>query len=328
METTIQKTDLATLYTPGQLDVLNQLNELKTKLGLSDGQFVQKHLTLSGTTWSRLNSGTYQADGTSAFIKLESNLRQLRVELSAVSKFKGNQKFHVFLKQRAAMAAITTCKLKPEHDANRFVAYLAPTGGGKTSLGRHVQAENDAIYIEAKESWRTKYLSAMIDISRAAGVNEADLTRGENVAETALIKRLRANRRVLIIDEGEYFGPKTINLIKLILNQTPTVVLLLSIPELFERWQKAAWEEARQINRRAEAIIRFEGVTIDEVQDMLPGADKKAAAAIAAAANAFGAYDLVNRVVTDLAGETAINEAQAHHALRCVKALFTGKSAA
>lgn len=328
--------DLTALYTPGQCDVLAQLNALKTQLGLSDAEFVRRYITISSTVWSRVNSGTYPAGVASVFVKLEGNLRQLRIQLAKNAKLTGSVAFHVFTQQQAASDAVTTCKMKPVDDPNRFVAYLAPTGGGKTALARQLKVEHDGILVEGRESWRTSYNAALVTIGTAAGVPESELVKGVRFAETALLKRLNSNRRVLIIDEGEYFGPRTINLVKLILNQTPTVVIVLAIPELFDRWQKAAWEEARQINRRAEAIVELELVTPEEVATFLAtrvtlASDaKQVAGVIAKAANEFGHYDLVTRVVqqlaTDSEGERVTLE-DAQQAIRCVRRLLNRTAA-
>lgn len=323
--------DLTGLYTPGQLDLLTQLRGLQTARSLSDAQFVQRHLTISPTTWSRLNNGTYAADASGAFVKLDANLRQMRVESARNSKLTGSKVFFAFAQQSLAIAAVTTCKLKTADDPNRFVAYLAPTGGGKTALGRELKIMHDGILVEGRESWRKSYYAALCDIGAAAGVSAEDIAKGEHAAEVALLKKLNANRRVLIIDEGEYFGPRTVNLVKLILNQSPTVVVVLAIPELFERWQKAAWQEAKQINRRAEAIVSLEVVTPEEVQkfadDKLTagGYVKTVAGLIAKAANEFGGYDLVTRVVAQLAVEEAgevVSESAAEQAILCVKKLL------
>jgi hypothetical protein len=259
----------ATLYTPGQKDVLQQLRALQQQLGLTDAAFVREHLTVSATVWSRLNSGTYPADATSALVRLETNLRQLRVKLAKNAKLTGGRLFHHFAQQKAVIEAVTTCKLKPADDPNRFVGYLAPTGGGKTALGRELKVMHDGIYVEARESWRKSYFAALVDIGAAAECDMTEMSKGERFAEAEVLRRFCSNRRVLIIDEGEYFGPRTINLVKMLLNQTPTVVVLLAIPELFDRWQRASWQEARQINRRAEAIVELELITPAEVETFL-----------------------------------------------------------
>lgn len=187
-------------------------------------------------------------------------------------------------------------------------------GGGKTALGRQLKIQHNGILVEGRESWRRSYLAALCDIATAAEVREIDTLKraGEHALETALILKFNANRRVLIIDEGEYFGPRTINLVKLILNQSPTVVVILAIPQLYDWWQRAAWEQAKQINRRAEAVVVCltvlpedvqaflggTGIVIEAGQNQKPGqALQEACKLIAAAANEFGAFDTVSRII-------------------------------
>lgn len=326
---------LADLYTPGQIDVLTQLSAHQTALGLTDAAFVRKFLTVSGTAWSRIKSGKYGANADEMFSKLAVNLRQLRIKLAQDAKLTGGKVFHTFAQQQAVIDAVTTCLLKPSDDQNRFVAYLAPTGGGKTALGRELKVMHDAIYVEASETWRTSYFAALVAIGRAAGCNVSELLKGTRSAEAAVITRFCANRRVLLIDEGEYFGARTINLLKLLLNQTPTVVVVLAIPELFARWNSAAWAEAAQITRRAEAIVRLDHVMPDEVALLLstrvavsePG---RVAGMIAKAANEFGAYDLVTRVIAQLSADAdgdKVGTEETAQAIRCVNRLLNRAAA-
>ncbi|MBC8009193.1 MAG: hypothetical protein H7067_03755, partial [Burkholderiales bacterium] len=174
------------------------------------------------------------------------------------------------------------------------------------------------------------YYAAVCDIARAAGVSEADLGTSEYKAQRALLARLRTNRRVLVIDEGEYFGPRTTNLIKLILNQTGTVVVILAIPELARRWQKTAWVESAQTNRRSEAVVLAEMIFPEDVQLFAKASGVKfaslaaSAGQIAKAANEFGRFSFVVRVLKELRGINAgdvLNEDVAT-AIRNTKALL------
>lgn len=155
------KIDLAALYTPGQLDVLTQLREIQQTAGMSDAAFVQKHLTVSSTTWSRINSGTYSADAAPAFVKLENSLRQLRIERAHASKLTGGGAFHSVPWQQSVVVAITEAKLKPADDCERMVAVLAPHGSGKTRLARELKIMHDGILVEASEPWRGSYYAAI-----------------------------------------------------------------------------------------------------------------------------------------------------------------------
>ena len=301
-----------TAYTPGQQDVLAQLSAIQEKLKLADVPFAAKHLTISSTVWFRIKSGTYNADPALAFVKLERNLRNYRIEQAQASRLISDRPFHFFAPQQEVVDAVTLCKMKPADDANRLVVYLAPTGGGKTALARNLKIQHDGLLVEGRESWRRSYMAALCDIAAVAGVRELEtlMTRGEHAIETALLERLNKQRQVLLIDEGEYFGPRTINLCKFMLNQTPTVVVIFAIPQLYDWWQRTAWEQAAQLNRRAEAIVHAGPVTADDVRVFLLGekitlgSDSRAAAAeLATAANSFGHYDTLLRVLAILRDE-------------------------
>ena len=315
-------------YTTGQRDVLKQLRELQTQLGLSDAAFVREHLTLSSTVWSRLNSGTYQADATSAFVRLDGNLRQLRMHLAKNAKLTGGAVFHELTPQKAVVDAITTAKLKPATDPDRLIVFLGETGSGKTALARELKVMHDGVLVEGRESWRDSYYAAVCDIAAAAGVSEGELDPGKHAAEAALLRRLRAHRRVLIIDEGEYFGPRTANLLKLLLNQTETVIVLMAIPVLFRRWQEKAWAESVQLSRRSHAVIDAQLVDPKDVlkfigrRFVVEGDLNKFCAIVAKAANAFGRYDTVVRILDELAPEECVTPEDAEQAVRNMKRML------
>ncbi|MDD2763458.1 MAG: hypothetical protein PHE83_05730 [Opitutaceae bacterium] len=299
-------------YTPGQHDVIAQLRQIQEELKFSDSVFTTKHLTVSSTTWYRIKNGSYAADINAAVLKLERDLRNYRLECAQAQRLTGGRPFIALPSQGAVLDAVTICKLKPADDPQRLVVYLADTGGGKTALGRQLQIQHNGVFVEGRESWRRSYLAALCDIALAAGVREVASLRakGEWEVEQALFARLNANRRVLIIDEGEYFGPRTINLVKEVLNFTPTVVVILAIPALFNWWQRKSWEQAQQINRRGEAILPADPVDADDVAKFLraekvtlSGDMKSCCAEIAAAANTFGLYDMVLRIAKILREE-------------------------
>ncbi|MFA6168787.1 MAG: hypothetical protein WC700_19340, partial [Gemmatimonadaceae bacterium] len=108
--------DLAVLYTPGQLDVVNELKLIQAASGLSDAKFAQQHLTVHGTSWMRIKDGTYAADPDQLLVKLETNLRNIRVQRAVASKLTGNDEFHLITTQQAAIDAVTLAKLKPIED--------------------------------------------------------------------------------------------------------------------------------------------------------------------------------------------------------------------
>jgi len=323
------KPDLATLYTPGQLDVLRDLQQIQAEAGLSDGKFAAQHLTISASTWSRIQGGVYAADAATAFTTLAGNLRVIRIERARGAKLTGGTAFHEIEPHKAVINAIVSARLKAATDPERLVVFLAPSGGGKTRLGREITVMFGGYYVEATESWRDSYFSALCAIGRSVGVNESELLAGRELAEQKVINRFKARRTVLVIDEGEYFGPRTMNLLKMLLNQTETVIVLLAIPALFERWQKKSWEESRQLNRRCEAIVEAGPVIPSDVAQFaskrltISGPADKVWGVIAKAANEFGHYSMVRRVIEELARDgESVSLAAAENAVRIVKKLL------
>ncbi len=317
--------DITTIYTPSQTAVVNDLQLLQTKLGLSDAAFTRKHLSIHASNWLRIKVGSYgAADPSAALLKLEGNLRQLRIEMAQAAKLTGGTKWTRIPWQETVMTAVTLAKLKPDEDCERLVVALAETGGGKTRLARQIKLEHDGILVEASEPWRTSYYAAVYDVALAAGVPEKDLGNSKHSVQRALINKLRQQRRVLIIDEAEYFGPAATNLIKLILNLTPTVILVVAIPDLFARWQRSAWVESSQTTRRSEAVVLAEKVFPEDVVELAKnrGSSINAAAAgvIAKAANEFGRISFVLRTLNDLGDCTSA--ADAEQAVCNVKALL------
>ncbi len=60
----------------------------------------------------------------------------------------------------------------------------------------------------------------------------------------------------LAIDEAHHLGPICLNTCKTLINQTPTEIVLLALPTLWRRLERAAYEEVKQLlgNRLAERI--------------------------------------------------------------------------
>lgn len=231
-------------------------------------------------------------------------LRRVRERRAVAQKTRGGTQWIEFTPAKTILDRISI--LHELDTQNRLLMYLTEPGGGKTALAREIAARYSAILIEAKESWRNSYKFALTDICLASGVElEGNSTQ---VMETGLIKMLKARKRVLVIDEGEYFGPKSLNLLKLILNQTPTIIVLMAIPVMWTRVQSRAWAEAQQLTRRTDHVERVSLVHPDEVKRFmlaagvnLNGTADQSAALVAKHANEFGRFDLVKRVAERLA---------------------------
>lgn len=292
--------------TAEQADTLAALIDWQGKLEKNDGIFCRDHLSYSATVWYRIKSGDYWnmvANRDPIFATLDKDLRRLEREQSIAARHAGAEWFP-FADFKAVQSAVDEARAKPISDPDRLIVFLADTGGGKTRLCGRLAQDGGAVIIEAREAWKTSYFNCLKDFATALGVDTRNNpTKGE--MEEAILRELNKKRAILAVDEGEFFAAQSLNLIKLVLNKTPTVIVICAMPEAYARWNRANWHEARQIRRRTHALVVQEVIHPDEAARFLRKGPASAVAAaagphLAAAANQFGRFDLCKRVATSL----------------------------
>lgn len=280
-----------------QKKLLAELKQLQLQLGLSDQAFAQRYLSFSGTTYYRLINDQYTGDTAGSMEKAAIDLQNLREEISIQNNIRPVGGIYQTRHVRAISAAITEARAAQTN--NRAVFYLAPTGGGKTTICEYIADKFKQPIIEATEAWRTSYLTGCARIAEAFGSKETMNTARR--AEAAMLNVLSRDRRVLIIDEGNTFGPHTANMLKLILNKTDTVILVAAIPFLFQRMQLGAWAESSQLIRRTTTFIHIEQIADQDIAPMFdPDISPAALSLITKAANQFGLFDMAARIRDDL----------------------------
>lgn len=295
--------------TPTTQNVVDELITLQQKLDKSDGAFARDHLSYSSSTWNRIKDGVYWEkvkDAAPVIAQLTRDLKQLRRELSAATRY-GAREFFVFDDFDAVGKAITACRLKPVANPDRCVVFLADTGGGKSALCGHAVKQFGAVVVEARESWRRSRFCVLRDLCESAGVTTDKVTTPDRL-EDLLVEKLNNRKTVVAIDEAEYFGGEALNTLKLILNKTPTVLLLCAIPLAYDKWNQFWKHEAQQLRRRTHVVIRQGSIEPKESREFLKDAGlngdlSKAAAHVAKAANKFGRFDMVSRIADELRGE-------------------------
>lgn len=273
------------------------LAEIQRSQGLSDVAFVRTmHIPYSASTWSRVKSGVYPT--------AEKILPSLQVALdkSRNTPAAATGHFVKFAHIEEALAAVQIARAT-SHE-RRAVFFIAPTGGGKTDFARFLASHfSDTAVVEASPSWRKSYLATLVDI--AAQLNIPGNFHAVRTAERALMQSLAAGDiRTLVIDEGNYFSQDGLNFLKLVLNRTRCSLVLCTLPPDFNRMLRDSAHEANQLVRRAVYITRVPSVRTEDVLAMqlairpevqLNGSAPK----VAEAANRFGRYDFVRRVLEE-----------------------------
>jgi len=318
-ETIMEETKL----TGAQRAVIEQLEGAQADLGKSEADFAKDHLTYSESAWNRIRSGKYfdlvkDADG--VIDQLAEDLLILRREIAQAAKISAHN-FIAFDDTRSIFKAIEQCKYKPLADPDRLVVYLAPTGGGKTALCSQVAKRFKACVVEARDGWRRSFFTCIRDIAIALGIRGINKLFSPSLIEERVIVALGEKKRVIAIDEGEFFGAEALNLIKLLLNKTPTVILLCAIPEAYDRWNKSAWHEASQVRRRTHKVFVRDVITPEEAIEFiaplkLEGRRQELGILAAQFANRFGSFDALHWLVEKLKGRSAVDSDALSDAIR------------
>lgn len=277
------------------------------RLGDTDGAFARRYLRVSAASWSLLKSGTYGAkDPSSMLERCEAALCILNDQAEKAGAESGRGAIIDLPHIKAAVAAVRGCF---SEDQNRLVVYLSPSGGGKTTLARKLSDTypGAAVIVEATETWRSSYFNALASVGEALGLEKLGHPRA---LEAVIIEHLSRSSRVIIIDEGHYCGPQSLNMLKAILNKTSARVVLCAIPQLWSRMEESAYEEVLQLRRRTAAKIIVPEVSRADARAFMNaripdfasiGAhEKDAIALVVTAANRFGLFDTLQRICSEV----------------------------
>lgn len=222
----------------------------------------------SSKTYKRILDG----DDDLAELNVETQLRnyQAAVETIHVLRTKdrpAEPEYDDFGNILNAKAAVSRALLEDEECVCRLVIIEGPTGTGKDAVRKHLLRNwpKITISVEATELWRdslsvpARTIYHALNIVRQADRDTKQAPRPPRYpAETVdeIIASLRERKLVLIINEAHHMGPRTLNMIKTLINQTPSVVVLECIPALLTRLLSSSYEEAVQLtgNRLCERV--------------------------------------------------------------------------
>jgi len=203
----------------------------------------------------------------------------------------------------------------------RVIVVQGEPGVGKTRTIEVTREKYGAriLVVEVTEAWEDSVMALLGAILAAFGVQEPPNGRAERLE--LCVRRLQDTRRCLVLDEAHHLGPKTLNTIKTLVNRTPGEFVLLALPRLWRKLERAAYEECRQLttNRLAERIKL--GLQRGDIQKMLtrrvPGLNGGAATAakmLLSRAPQFGNLAYVRDVAKRLAaheGEVTVEDVAA-----------------
>lgn len=152
---------------------------------------------------------------------------------------------------RRALTDIFECR-----SIRRVILAEGDSGLGKSSSLSFMQRKwgQRLLVVEATVMWHDNPNALMGAILEALGVRDQPMAREARLR--MVVARLRQARTALAIDEAHHMGPNCLNACKTIVNQTPGEVILLALPTLWRRLERANYDEVKQLlgNRLAERI--------------------------------------------------------------------------
>ena len=153
----------------------------------------------------------------------------------------------------------------------RVVFLQGPNGSGKSSARKFLSDKygQRLLMIEATEVWNDSPMSMLGAFLIAMGVKEIPYNQTDRLR--LVIDLLSQSRRGVLLEEAHHLGPRLLNTIKTLVNNTPGEFFLFAVDTLWRKLERAAYEEARQLsqNRLAERIVLPENLMPSDVEKFL-----------------------------------------------------------
>ena len=234
--------------------IAQAIREYQAARGLTDTALLKKFTGLGSTkTFGRIYAGDL------ADLDTERWLQEYRQVQTLIEALNGSE-----TEEEPLYDDLTTCsKLRfaatdamKERGNARLVIVQGPSGSGKTYSARALAFRfgTKIVLSEADETWKESPNNMLGGLLRAFGIKELPQSADQRLVK--LLELLTAKDYVLVIDEAHHLGPRTLNLVKTILNKTLSVIVLCAMDTLFRRLEMNAYEEARQLtqNRLCERV--------------------------------------------------------------------------
>jgi hypothetical protein len=146
------------------------------------------------------------------------------------------------------LCAVQECQAKPPANFQRIVLVLAPADRARSHLAAAV-AKRAGASVMTPASLRVT-VGRRCPAAQIMGKSAALPYLSEGSAVPASVRR-----PVLVIDQGESFSREQLDFLKLLINLTPVVLVLLATVAAYYRWRQSWPVEARQIHRRTHLVL-------------------------------------------------------------------------
>ena len=243
-----------------------EVRNYQLERGWSDTKLCKEIASVgSSKTYKRILDAADELDE----LNVENQLKNYQSAVEIITSFR--QKDHPaepeytdFANVQSAEIAVRRAMQEDEECVARLVIVEGHTSTGKDAVRRHLlnKFPNNTVTVEANDLWKNSptpshtALYEALNIVRQGDKNQKP-PRHPSGLLTEIIAALKERKLILIINEAHHLGIPGLNMVKTILNATPTIVVLECIPVLLTRLLGSNYEEAIQLtgNRLCERVL-------------------------------------------------------------------------
>ena len=218
----------------------------------------------SSKTYKRILDGTDDLDE----LNLDNQLRNYQSAVEIITSFRQKDRpaepeYADFTNVQRAEIAVRRAMQEDEECVARLVIIEGHTSTGKDAVRRHLlnKFPNNTVTVEANDLWKNSPTPGHTAVYEALkiikqGDANAKPPRHPSGLLAEIIAALKERKLILIINEAHHLGIPGLNMVKTILNATPTIVVIECIPVLLTRLLGSNYEEAIQLtgNRLCERV--------------------------------------------------------------------------
>ena len=247
--------------------LVGRLQQLQTAKGLTHTQFAARYAKHVGShkTWEdRLVARDFAA------LKMANWLPRLRrfvAELDGAST-----DLDIFTSLPIVKhAEIVFDALQEQRNDRRCAMLIGVQGTGKTLAMRHLARANESntVFLSANETWKESRMRIATALARA--VNATQVSSASQTFQNAL-DALKSGPINLLIDEAHEGGVLLMKLVKTIINETRSRVMLAQYPTSWRRLTNGAndaYAEAQQLLRRTYRPVKSDWMGGINEKDLL-----------------------------------------------------------
>lgn len=236
--------------------LITRIEQHRTALGLSHSRFATRFARHIGShkTWEfRLLPRKWTE------LKPETWLPKLRGFIAEIDGVLGGQEIFESL-PIVKHAAYLFDHLQSRQNDRRCAMLIGTHGTGKTLGLRFIQRDNDfsPVFISANETWKDSRMR--ISTALAVGVNATTNVSASQTFQNVL-ENLKSSPATILIDEAHEGGVLLMKLVKSIINETRSCVILSVYPTAWRRLLNGAndaYSEAQQLLRRTIRPVKLD----------------------------------------------------------------------